>query len=285
MSGDEYHRTLGLQFGLFTIWTMILASNPVELFVEMPDVLFTPPLLLEMLPTDLLRDKFFVAMFRWLLLVSCIALAFNFVPFRGFALLSALGLLLFDAYMKSYGGFINHAQMGPLYCAMLYGIFFPSGTEVNRSKHSVSFLKFSFGLLLLAYSFIGLRRFVWGGYEIFTGDSILVHFIQKSLMYGPWPEVAFGGLLVGLPGLPLIAKFGYFFTTLFEVLSPFCLVSVRFAWIWLGVMLNFHVLTLFTMQIFFWENVILLVLMITPLSTWIGRVISHHKQYLASHPI
>jgi hypothetical protein len=45
--------------------------------------------------------------------------------------------------------------------------------------------------------------------------------------------------------------------TVFEIGSPFALFSRWFRNVWLAVLVPFHFSTLFTMDIFFWENVIL----------------------------
>jgi hypothetical protein len=57
--------------------------------------------------------------------------------------------------------------------------------------------------------------------------------------------------------------------TLFEILSPLALVWRRFRWVWLAVIAPFHLTTLFTMNIFFWENLILLAVVFTGLPTWV----------------
>ena len=55
-----------------------------------------------------------------------------------------------------------------------------------------------------------------------------------------------------------------------EMLSPLCLFSRRFRWLWLAVIIPFHFTTLFTMNIFFDYNIILLLLLLTPLPFWVA---------------
>ncbi len=50
-----------------------------------------------------------------------------------------------------------------------------------------------------------------------------------------------------------------------EILSPLVLISTWFRRAWLAVILPFHVLTLLSMNIFFWENMILIVVFLTGL--------------------
>jgi len=53
-------------------------------------------------------------------------------------------------------------------------------------------------------------------------------------------------------------KGGYFVTTLFELTSVGVLFSQRFRLLWLVVIASFHVITLVSMNIFFWENLVLM---------------------------
>jgi hypothetical protein len=64
--------------------------------------------------------------------------------------------------------------------------------------------------------------------------------------------------------LPL-AKIGYFLTTVFEALSPLIFVSRYFRYAWLAVIIPFHFCSVLTMNIFFWENVIIILIFLTPL--------------------
>jgi hypothetical protein len=117
--------------------------------------------------------------------------------------------------------------------------------------------------LCAAYAFIGTHRIVAGGYAIFTGDAILSYLAAQSMNYSSY------GFQYGMLGLlyPLLGtafKAGFLVTTLFEILSPFTLVSRWFRWLWLAVIVPFHVSTLFTMNIFFWENILLIAAFLVP---------------------
>src|SRR5690606_27023043 len=67
--------------------------------------------------------------------------------------------------------------------------------------------------------------------------------------YPPWFEP-----LALAPALTL----GFVVTTLFEASAPLLLVSRVFRMVWLPCMAVFHVMTLFLMNILFWENLVLL---------------------------
>jgi len=61
-----------------------------------------------------------------------------------------------------------------------------------------------------------------------------------------------------MPWLAAMLKGGYFVTTLFELASVGVLFSRTFGMLWLAVIGSFHFITLFSMNIFFWENLVLI---------------------------
>jgi hypothetical protein len=55
-------------------------------------------------------------------------------------------------------------------------------------------------------------------------------------------------------GLPVI--------TLFEITAPLCLISAHYRWIFIPTMLSFHLLSLVLMNIFFFDDMFLYLLLI-----------------------
>ena len=65
-----------------------------------------------------------------------------------------------------------------------------------------------------------------------------------------WPLVVF----MLKAGLPVI--------TLFEMTAPLCLVSPHYRWVFIPVMFSFHLLSLVVMNIFFFDDMLLYLLLI-----------------------
>jgi hypothetical protein len=55
-------------------------------------------------------------------------------------------------------------------------------------------------------------------------------------------------------GLPVI--------TLFEITAPLCLASSHYRWVFIAVMLSFHLLSLVLMNIFFFDDMLLYLLLV-----------------------
>lgn len=124
---------------------------------------------------------------------------------------------------------------------------------------------------LLCYTFIGVHRVVHGDTAVFNGESLRSWLVVRSQDQTPL-GFKLGLHVANTPALFMLYKIGFVFTTLVELLSLLCLYSRRFAIAWLAYMTVFHLLSLVTLNIFFWENTILLwFLMVPSLQLVIGR--------------
>jgi len=68
-----------------------------------------------------------------------------------------------------------------------------------------------------------------------------------------------------IPGWPVVLFFlesGLPVITMFEILAPLCLAVPHFRWIFLPVMLSFHLLSLVFMNIFFFDDMFCYLLLI-----------------------
>lgn len=272
---------LRLGFGrilVFGIWMVSVVTTPVTLYSELPREIFHPPGALMLFPDafwDLFLSPAVLLGFQGILVMGCAACAAGVRPFRPIALGTVVLLILFDGLMKGWGGFINHAQMGILYGAILLSMF-PSSDQLSVYKkiykkessyvYHAGILSTA-GLFTFAYAFIGTRRIVVGGLEIFTGDAILTHFAVQSLNYSS-SGIELGLLVTQHAWLAVTAKVGFAVITVLEVLAPLCLLSRRFTVVWLSVMIPFHFSTLPAMNIFFWENVLLLLFFLPAVHVW-----------------
>jgi len=117
------------------------------------------------------------------------------------------------------------------------------------------------GMLCLAYTLVGLNRAVAGGIDVFTGGTMTAWAVDASLRgyyfntnigwhVPEWPLVNFM-LCAGLPAI-----------TVFEITAPLCLASPYYRRVFIPVMLSFHGLSLVFMNIFFFDDMLLYLLLI-----------------------
>ncbi len=275
-------RALGVgRITVFGLWLVTIALAPITLYSELPSSLLQPVGIYRRLPFDVFVFALsapFLTGLKVALLICCALLVLGIRPYRPLAIGTCVLLLYYDGLMKSFNGYVNHAQLGMLYAATVLAVF-PSADRLSvmgaskrpapPSLYAAPMLAVAL-ILSFAYSFIGTHRVVSNGPEIFTGDAIVTLLAVRSLEYSA-TGFGFGTLPLALPYLGSFFKVGFAVTTLFEVLSPLCLLSSRFRWAWLAVIIPFHVTTLLTMNIFFWENLLLILVFLTSFACVVTR--------------
>jgi hypothetical protein len=269
-------RALGLvRLSVFAVWLVHIARDPFYLLAELPVETFSPVGLLRLAPAGVwtwLTDETVLRAVWWVLLTLLVLAVAGARPWRAVGIPAALLLTLQQSLLRSVG-FINHAEIGILLCAWVLAVF-PSadGFTLMRSPRDVrpdrdagpyrlAILLMTLGLLF-GYTAIGVHRIAHSSPEVFTGDSML-YYVGKTRFYPVDLLLPVRSWVLRRSALFGMINAGFVLVTAVEVLSPFCLVSRRFRHFWLVTILSFHVLTLLLMQIFFWENVILLILLLT----------------------
>jgi hypothetical protein len=259
---------------VFGVWFAYLLPLDLALVSELPRTLFTPRGVLLLLPDTVIE---------WLLapgvagavklfaLAGCAAVVIGLRPHRTIAVPVTIVVLVIDALLKGFNELIGHAQIGMSVAAVILCLF-PAADRLSllRSKASAVPQLYAAGVLSVGlflastYSFIGVHRVMSGGLQIFTGDALLTYLANRSLHYATFRFEA-GLLPLFHPLLAVLMKLGYAVTTLFEILAPLIVVNSWFRRVWIAVIVPFHVMTLVTMNIFFWENLLLIAGFVAPL--------------------
>jgi hypothetical protein len=198
-------------------------------------------------------------------LLFCLLCVFGARPWHPIALTTVVLILWHDGALKSIQGYVNHAQLVPLFAAFLLA-FSPAADAFSLGRpRRVRSGAWTYGgalvaiafIVALTYTFIGIRRLVHGAWGVFTDGTILTSVLGRTLQYAPY-ESAMGDQIVQWPGASVLLPLGMLVVTVFESLSPLALRHGRFRVSWLVVVITFHITTLFLMNIFFWESLILL---------------------------
>jgi len=255
---------------VFVIWAGVVADTPLHLWTEFPAWMFAPPGVLALLGDaswDAILHPAVLTGLRVLLFAACLWAAFTPRPHRLPMVAVVVGLVLFHGFILAWGGFLNHSRMGPLYMAVVLSLVDHRAARDRPEIAGASLLLMAL-LLALAYSLIGIHRFLVGGIDIFLNDALRDYMLIRTFEPGRSTfTVAWG--LVQIGWLMPILKAGFFVTTVAEVLSPLALFHRRFRWAWLAVIVPFHFVTLFTMNIFFWENLVLIAFLFTGLPSYL----------------
>ena len=277
---DTGAAALGLfRIVVFGLWAIHLLRTPLTRSADTPFEFFSPPGFFAYIPEGAWAVIFQpgpLLLIQSLALVLVLCAAAGLRPFSLFGPLAFVAVVFFDGVMKGWGGFINHGQIAPLVAALFLALS-PAGDRLalfsrrapsqpppeREPLYRFPLVATSF-VMAFAYALIGAHRVAMGGIEIFTGDALPTYLALRTFEYAR-AQFEVSALLLQSGFAVIVLKLGFFVVTIFEILSPLALVFRRFRLVWLIVIVPFHVTTLFTMNIFFWENLILIALVFTAL--------------------
>jgi hypothetical protein len=262
------------------VWTVIVAGTPYQLYALFPpDSLRSASAFMQLLTASLgatiLLSPFFLFCVQTSTIVACVSwLMFPSVG-RWLGGPAVLGVFVLDALTKSIGGFANHAQTAALLLLALFAIFsrreylspvaLLTGVRSPGDGAPSPLRPYSCGalvwlcafVLVIPYTYIGLNRILIGGRELFSGDAIHDYLNTSASIINQ------AGWVTQDPWRDLL-RWGFLGITCLEVSSIGTLFFPRYATFWLACIVLFHVTTLFTMNILFWENAVLLAVTFWP---------------------
>ena len=277
------HRTFGdvghasaIRLAVLSIWFCIVAVTPYPDYAMLPEGTLEGfgigRLLLRWNSVGSLLIESAVLQLLQLATIILIGASILFRPVRWVAIPNCVAVVILDSLTKAIGGFANHAQTAALLVLIIVSCsgqhLFHSGFSSfgqndnendERTSRAAREMVWLCGLVLvIPYTFIGVNRLLEGGVRIFAGDAIIYYLGASSSSFQTYPDWAFS--ILAYPELP---QLGFVLTTVAEVSSPAILTSRRYRLVWLTFMMAFHISTALMMNIFFWENLVLL-------SVWCG---------------
>jgi hypothetical protein len=251
------------RLGIFALWIFKLALDPLWRLAEMPRELFDPVGILNLLPpawqTWLLTPDGLIT-----LLISCLFICALCCTNRAFPLTAALAAILLTAYsslIRSFGPAVHTDIVLLLAVYALAGFAWADYFSRKAWKFSSYPLITIVAMLTISYCLVGLNRAVSGGISVFTGDTMEAWTVDASLR-GYYFDTNIGWHVPEWPFVVFLLKGGLPFITLFEITAPLCLAIPHYRWVFLPVMFSFHLLSLIFMNIFFFDDMLLYLLLI-----------------------
>lgn len=267
LHGDATARTLGVvRAWVFFLWLADVLKDPLDGLATLPREVLEPMGLLRLVPEavwELLLHADVLAAGRWLLAVVLLLVVLGVRPYRPIAIVACSLLTLVNGLIHGFT-YLSHAELAPLAVAWVLAIFpAADGFALGRPKRPSPVSVQRLGLVTVTlvfcstYAFVAIFRLSVGGIEIFLDGTILQYVSSRSAEPG-WVSGGWGLLALEHRSLGLALQAGFPLVTLFELASPLCLF---FPWLrrtWLLVMLVFHVLTWWLMQLLFLHNMLLI---------------------------
>jgi len=258
------------RFGIFALWIFKLLLDPLWRLADLPRDLFQPIGFLALLPDSFL-DQLLTPVGLTALLVSNLAVLTIGLTNRAFPLVATLAAILLTAYsslIRSFGPAVHTDIVLLLAVYALAGFAWAdlwqarSGKEKSAPESWSAFpLVTIVALLCLPYMLVGLNRTVAGGLRVFTGETMEVWCIDASLR-GYYFNTNVGWHIPDWPWVVFMLRSGLPAITFFEITAPLCLAWPRYRWIFIPFMLSFHLLSLVFMNIFFFDDMLLYLLLI-----------------------
>jgi hypothetical protein len=261
------------RLGIFALWIVKLLLDPLWRLAEMPRELFQPVGILALLPASAINE-----LLTWnglaALLVFTLGVLVLALTDKAFPVVATVAAVLLTAYSSLIRGFGPAVHTDIVLLLAVYALagfawadwmalkFGGKSTAMDRRYSWSSYpLVTIVAMLCLSYCLVGLNRTVAGGLRVFTGDTMEVWAIDASLR-GYYFNTNIGWHVPEWPLVVFMLRSGLPFITLFEITAPLCLASSHYRWIFIPVMLSFHLLSLVFMNIFFFDDMLLYLLLV-----------------------
>lgn len=255
---------------VFSVWFLRVAFKPLHDLVFVPPSLYQAVGVLQLLPPPveiLLHNSTFLYVLKAVTLLS-IALVIAGVALRFTMVAACLCATLFASLWRGFAGHIDHESVLILYAGYLMTIFLFADRRVaakgerwspeGPTPAGVQLLSI-LAVLCFVYTMVGVFRTVRGTPGVYTSDSLMFWALRNAYETVD-PTGHFGKYVIDYPILGQMLRAGYPIITLFE-LTAFCALFSRwYRYAFLVVMVPFHILSLFVLDVFFWENMTLYIL-------------------------
>lgn len=254
------------RLGILLLWIVKLLLDPVWRLGDLPPELIRPVGLLALVPPD--QFPFFWSganlTFLWIVTLMVLVMA---LANRAFALLATVASVLLTIYSSAIRSFGPPVHTDIVLLLSTYALALFAWADLSQRRddrpaapNASAPLIAIVSLLTLTYCLVGLNRVI-ASFPVFSGNSMEVWTIDASLR-AYYFNTGIGWYLPHWPMLAFFLRLGLPVITFFEIAAPLCLVSYRFRRIFIVVMLSFHVLSLVLMNIFFYEDILLYLLLI-----------------------
>lgn len=284
-------RTLGVvRFFVFGLWLCMIAVDPFQELAQLPAEIFEPLGPLRLVPDAawayLLTTPYLIG-FKVVLLVLLALCAAGARPYRTLAIAAAILLTAHQGLVRGFG-FIQHRELALLMATYVLAIFPAADGFTLRPKEgerapnpiaSAALVLMTLAILI-AYFVVGSYRLTHAAPEIFTSNSMRYYLAYTSFRQNYYP-FELGQWVLASPLASALVNAGFLLVTVLELLSPLCLINRRFRYLWIAVMFPFHVASLLLMKIFFWQNLLLLSLLLVDLERVVARFGARRPKWTA----
>ncbi len=276
--GTTFHFGLAriLVFGILLLDLLVddlpaLASMPAEAFLPRGVLGWLPASWLE----TILQPGFyhgFTLVYGGILLVGLC----GFGPAWMITGLSMLCTLLFHGLARGFGGHVNHQEL-----IMLHSLFFFLSSRsyaavslnallwkrpADETDHEASrlLLRALCFWVMLTYFMIGVARLQTSDWRVYGTNAMTFYALLHSAKWNFW-DFSLARDVLQQPWFDLFLRVSFPLATVLELAAPLAVMVRRLVWPLVISLWLFHIAILLCMNIFFWQNMLMLLL---PLLGW-----------------
>lgn len=281
-----------LRILIFGFWLLYIFIDPIEDLSFLPVTIFEPISFFKLLSNEILSkilDYNFLFTFRWATIIF-ILLAMAGVHSNVTAKISCLLVFFHLALVKCFSH-LQHAEMPPLYVAMVLAVFrsddafalLPSKRKKPASPGEYS-MAILFIMIIISFTYfeVGVYRLLKSAQGIFLDDSMKVWAVFYSLKDQDY-NWGFAELFLQYPAISTFLKIGFPFITILEILAPVSLISRKFKYYFVFFMFLFHVAVFITMKINFGALSMLYIIFLD-IDRWFQPKMAKLQESYIDHP-
>lgn len=189
-------------------------------------------------------------------------------------LTTGLALILtaiFHGLGRGFGGHVNHQELIVLFClpflmtrtaysslsvSSLFGAG-PADGDAQADGVARLMLRCLCFWIFLTYFMIGMARIQTGKWGSYTSPAIEYYAYAHSLKWNYW-DCSGAAHLMESPALQALLRLSFPFATILELAAPLAVFRSKLTPFIVMLLVGFHVMILMFMNIFFWQNILLL---------------------------
>jgi uncharacterized membrane protein len=196
-------------------------------------------------------------------------------------LTTGLALILtaiFQGLARGFGGHVNHQELIVLFCLpflipraaysslSVNALFGAGGADRDAEADGVArlMLRSICFWIFLTYFMIGMARIQTGKWGSYTSPAIEYYAYVHSLKWNYW-DFSGAARLMEWPALQTFLRLSFPFATILELAAPLAVFRSKLTPFMVSFLIGFHLMILMFMNIFFWQNILLLII---PLLGW-----------------
>jgi uncharacterized membrane protein YphA (DoxX/SURF4 family) len=255
---------------VFATWFLRVAFKPLDQLALIPSSLFQPVGIMALVPSPIehLLHTAAVLYAVKLLTLLAIALVIAGVALRPSMVAASVLMTVFTCLWRGFAGHMDHESVLILFAGYLLTLFALADAWADRkgeptppggpTRSGIPLTAILF-MLCLVYTMVAIFRTVRGTPDVYTSGSLAFWALRNAYETAE-PAWGWGKYVLQYPWLGHMLNGGFPIITLFEITAFTALFSRWYRYAFLSVMVPFHILSLFVLDVFFWENMVLYVL-------------------------